>query len=68
MITFDFGNFERSLSRSLQFRRLISRKGAELNHVLPLDTNTKLDSRLLCNEMGHPGLGQASYRWPSEQG
>ena len=33
-IAFDFRELERSLSRSLGFQRLISRKGAELGHVL----------------------------------
>ncbi len=41
-IAFDFRELERSLSRSLEgCRRLISRKGAELGHVLLLDTNRK---------------------------
>ncbi len=40
-IAFDFREPERSLSRSIRFRRLISRKGAELDHVLLLDTNRK---------------------------
>ena len=33
-IAFDFRELETSQSRSLRFRRLISRKGAELGHVL----------------------------------
>ena len=40
-ITFDFSDLERSVSRSFRFRKLISRKGAELGHVLLLDTNRK---------------------------
>ncbi len=36
MIIFDFSDFERSMSmsRSLRFERLISRKGADSGHVL----------------------------------
>ncbi len=34
VIAFEFPEFEISQSRSLRFRRLISRKGAELGHVL----------------------------------
>ncbi len=33
-IAFDFRELERSLSKSLRFRSLICRKGAELDHVL----------------------------------
>ncbi len=40
-IAFDFHELERSLSRSLRLGRLISRKGAELDHVFLLDTNKK---------------------------
>ncbi len=40
-IAFDFRELQRLLSRSLRFRRLIARKGAELDHVLLLDTNRK---------------------------
>ncbi len=40
-IAFDFLELERSLSRSLRFQGLISLKGAELGHVLLLDTNRK---------------------------
>ena len=40
-IAFDFRELERSLSRSLRFQRLISHKGAELGHMLLLDTNRK---------------------------
>ncbi len=40
-IAFDFRELERSPSGSIRFRRLISRKGAELDHVLPLYTNMK---------------------------
>ncbi len=35
-ITFDFGDIERSMPRSLKFRRLISCKGRELGLVLLL--------------------------------
>ncbi len=37
---FDIRELERFMSRSLRFQRLISRKGAELGHVLLLDTNS----------------------------
>ncbi len=40
-MAFDFRELERSLSRSLGFQRLISRKGTELGHVLLLDANGK---------------------------
>ena len=40
-ITFDFSFLERSLSRSLRFRRLIFHKGTELGYVLLLNTNRK---------------------------
>ncbi len=40
-IAFDFRELERSLPRTLRFQRLISRKGAELDHVLLLDINRK---------------------------
>ena len=39
-MAFDLRELERSLARSLRFQRLISRKGAELGHVLLLDTIT----------------------------
>ena len=41
VITFDFPNIERPLSRSIRFRSFISRKGSELGHVLLLDPNRK---------------------------
>ena len=41
MITFDLSDIERSISRSLRFWRLISRKGAQLGHVLLLNANRK---------------------------
>ena len=34
--TFDLRDLERSMSRSLRFWKLISRKGAELGHMLLL--------------------------------
>ena len=37
MITFDLSDLERSMSRSLRFGKLISRKGAELGHMLLLN-------------------------------
>ncbi len=37
----DFSDLERSMSRSLRFQRLISRKGAELGHVLLLNTSSR---------------------------
>ncbi len=40
MITFDL-DLEKSTSRSLRFRRLISHKGAELGHTLLLNINRK---------------------------
>ncbi len=40
-ITFDLGDLESSMSRSLRFRRLISRKGAELGHILLFNINRK---------------------------
>ncbi len=40
-IAFDCRELERSLPRSLRLRRLITREGAELDHVLLLDTNRK---------------------------
>ncbi len=42
-ITFDFSDLETSMPSSLRFRRLISRKCAELGHVLLLNTNRKSD-------------------------
>ncbi len=36
-ITFDFSDLEISMSRSLRFWKPISRKAAELGHVLPLN-------------------------------
>ena len=39
MIILDVSDLERSMSRSLRFRRLISCKGAELGHVLAINTN-----------------------------
>ncbi len=44
-ITFDFNDLEKSMSRSLRFRRLTSRK--ELGYVLLLNTNAK-------SHMGNP--------------
>ncbi len=41
VITFDFNDLERSMSRSLIFGRLISRKGADSGHMLLLNTNKK---------------------------
>ena len=41
MIAFYLGDLERSMSRSLRFRRLIFRKGSELGHVLLENTNRK---------------------------
>ncbi len=41
VITFDFSDLERSMSRSFRFGRLISRKGADSGHVLLLNTNKK---------------------------
>ena len=42
MMTFDFSVIEMSMSRSLRFGRLISRKGADpQSHVLLLNTNRK---------------------------
>ncbi len=40
-ITFDYSDLERSVSRSLRFRRLTFRKRAELDHVLLINTNRK---------------------------
>ena len=40
-ITFVFSDLERSMSRSLRFRRFISHKGAELGHTLLLNINRK---------------------------
>ncbi len=40
-ITFDYGDLERSVPRSLRFRRLISRKGPELDPVLLIKTHRK---------------------------
>ena len=41
MITFDPSGLERSISGSLRFRKLTSRKGAELGHMLLLNINRK---------------------------
>ncbi len=41
MTAFYLSELERSLSRSLRFQRLISRKAAELGHMLLLNTNRK---------------------------
>ena len=41
VITFDCCDLERSISKSLRFRRFLSRKGADSGHVLLLNTNTK---------------------------
>ena len=41
VITFHFSDLERSMSRSLRFGRLISRKVDELGHMLLLDTTRK---------------------------
>ena len=35
------GDFESSISKSLRFQKLISRKGAELSHMLQLNINRK---------------------------
>ncbi len=40
-ITFEFNYLERSMSKSLRFRSIISCYGAELGHVLPLKINRK---------------------------
>ncbi len=40
-IAFDFRELERSLPRSLRFRRLIFCKGAELGHMSLLNINRK---------------------------
>ncbi len=41
VITFDFSDLERSMSRSLRFGRVISHKGADSGHVLLLNTKKK---------------------------
>ncbi len=41
MVTSDLGNLEKSISKSLRFRRLKSLKGAELSHMLLFDTSRK---------------------------
>ena len=41
MITFGLGDRERSKSRSLRYRNIIYRKGAELGHTLLLNINMK---------------------------
>ena len=41
VITFDLSDIERSVSRSVRFWRLTPRKGAELGHMLLLNTNRK---------------------------
>ncbi len=38
-ITFDFSDLERLMTKSLRFGKLISRKGAELGHMLLLNIN-----------------------------
>ncbi len=40
-VTFDLSDLKRSMSRSLILRRLISHKGAELLHMLPLNVSRK---------------------------
>ncbi len=41
MIRFDFSDLERAMPSLLTFQRLMSRKVAELGHVLLLKTNRK---------------------------
>ena len=41
-ITFDLSDLDRSESRSLRFRSIISRKGAELGQMLLLNINRKI--------------------------
>ncbi len=41
VIIFEFSDLERSMSRPLKFWKLISRKGAELGHMLLLNINRK---------------------------
>ncbi len=41
-ITFDLNDLDRSGSRSLRFRNIISPKGAELSHILLLNINRKV--------------------------
>ncbi len=40
-VKYDGAGLERSMSRSLRFPRLISRKGDEVGHVVLLNTNRK---------------------------
>ncbi len=47
MIIFDLSDLERSLSRSLRFRTLISFKAAALGHMLVLNINRKQGSPLV---------------------
>ncbi len=50
-MTFDLSNHGRSVSRSLGFLRLMSRKGAEVGHMLKLHTirEPKMHMRLTSN-------------------
>ncbi len=41
MITFDLSDIEGSMSKSLRFQRLIFRKGAKIDHKLPVNSNRK---------------------------